>query len=468
MTIKIALPSGESQKAVAELLAKSGIVAPEYESASRVLRETDHDTGLTVRVFREKDIPVQVALGNYDLGVCGEVWLAEQQVRFPEQHVVPIGGLPGPESEVWVAAAPEAGCDPGQLPDVTSLLGGRIAAEFSNLADLFAVHARIPGYRLMPIRGSADAYPPEDAELVLTLGSQAAVESRGLVPLHRLFAGGLVLIANADALASKDLSALLEPLSAHICPRGPGVLLPPPATGTMNVHPARSRDVARLAVPDGHAQRHTVAALADAGIVLDGYEEKAFVRRPISDIEGLEVKVIRPQDMPDMVARGLFDLAITGQDLLREHRSLFPGSPVEMAVDLKRSRYLIGPVVDKQFGADTTKEALEIWSNLGRPVRVASEFPALAEAFARDSRLTHAEIMPIAGASEGFVPEDADILIEGSETGTSIRANNLKMLDPFMESTNCLIVRTEPITRRSDVVEHVTERLARAAASMKE
>ncbi len=39
------------------------------------------------------------------------------------------------------------------------------------------------------------------------------------------------------------------------------------------------RQTLRLAVPDGHAQRHTAAALADAGIVLDGYEAERAVRR---------------------------------------------------------------------------------------------------------------------------------------------------------------------------------------------
>jgi ATP phosphoribosyltransferase len=164
-----------------------------------------------------------------------------------------------------------------------------------------------------------------------------------------------------------------------------------------------------------------------------------------------------------MVALGRFDIAITGRDLLREHLSRFPSSPVEMAVDLGRSRYKIGPVVDQAFPAETTAEALAVWRTLGRPVRIASEFPALAEAFARSAHLVYATIMPIAGASEGFVPEDADVLIEGSETGTSIRANGLKMLDPFMESTNCVIVRSEPTTRRPDVLTYLLKRLGAAA-----
>lgn len=136
-----------------------------------------------------------------------------------------------------------------------------------------------------------------------------------------------------------------------------------------------------------------------------------------------------------------------------------------MAADLGRNRYRIGPVVDRAFPAETTADALEIWRNLGRAVRIASEFPATAEQFARDSHLPYTSIIPIAGASEGFVPEDADILVEGSETGTSIQANGLKMLDPFMESTNCVIWRRPPVTKNVPLLNHLVDRLRASVAS---
>jgi ATP phosphoribosyltransferase len=53
-------------------------------------------------------------------------------------------------------------------------------------------------------------------------------------------------------------------------------------------------------------------------------------------------------------------------------------------------------------------------------------------------------VIPINGASEGFVPDDADILIEGIDTGTSVRANKLTVLERFYESTNCVIANTQP------------------------
>lgn len=463
---RLALPTGDARVATGELLARAGIEASGYEPSSRVLRSSSENDTLSLRIFREKDIPVQVALGNYDIGICGDAWLTEQSLRFPQQKVVRIGGLPGPRVSLWLGAAPGSGLRPGDVPGGGETPGLRIASDFPNVADSVAVHLRLPAYRLLPVYGSADAYPPEDADLVLLPAESAdAVAAMGLVPLARIFSGGMALIANAESLADSRLGPVLSRLRTALTGDDPILDMPTPNATAMR-RSQRQLEVVRLALPDGHAQRHTRAALDDAGLRFAGYEEKSYVRRPQSNIPGLEVKVLRPQDMPQLVAMGLFDLAVTGVDWLTDHRARFPGSPARMVVDLGRSRYRIGPVVDQAFPAETLQQALPIWRSLGRRVRIASEYPALAETFARDNHLLNTAIIPINGASEGFVPEDADILIEGSETGTSIRANGLKMLDPFLESTNCLIASETPATTRVDLLNELIERFKVAAAAV--
>ena len=101
MNVKLALPASDARGPVAAMLAGAGIATTGYEPGSRTLRSVLPDDGLTLRAFREKDIPVQVAMGNYDLGICGDLWLSEMQVRFPLQRIVRIGGLPGPAAEVY-------------------------------------------------------------------------------------------------------------------------------------------------------------------------------------------------------------------------------------------------------------------------------------------------------------------------------------------------------------------------------
>jgi ATP phosphoribosyltransferase len=55
------------------------------------------------------------------------------------------------------------------------------------------------------------------------------------------------------------------------------------------------------------------------------------------------------------------------------------------------------------------------------------------------SRLGGYRVIPTWGATEAFLPDDADILIENTETGTTIAKNNLKIIDTLFESTACLV-----------------------------
>jgi ATP phosphoribosyltransferase len=57
------------------------------------------------------------------------------------------------------------------------------------------------------------------------------------------------------------------------------------------------------------------------------------------------------------------------------------------------------------------------------------------------------KLIPTWGASEAFLPEDADVLIENTETGSTISRHNLKVIDTLFESTACLIGNTEAIRK---------------------
>jgi ATP phosphoribosyltransferase len=108
--------------------------------------------------------------------------------------------------------------------------------------------------------------------------------------------------------------------------------------------------------------------------------------------------------------------------------------------DLKQSKYRIGAVVSKDLNVTNVNEAMEVWASQGiKKIRIASEYFGIADYFARNFIKSEYQIIPISGASEGFVPEDAEILVEGTETGATLEANNLEMKDLILESTNCII-----------------------------
>lgn len=446
--IKLALPTGDLRTPTAELLSAAGLNVEGYGEGSRQYRlRVAGSEEVRVRVFRERDIPMQVALGNYDIGVTSRTWIAEMQARFPQQPLVPLGDL-----RIGANALFAAGAGAGIGGDLQVARGGeagvRIASEYPNIAEAYARAARLPRYRVQAVAGAAEAYPPEDADTVIIAAKdEDAVRAHGLEPTHRLLDSSAWLIANAGSLSAKDLSSVLGRLQSATATAANGALhLPGPLAtpSAASLGKARGEGPLRLAIPDGHQQRHVFGALQKAGITFDGYEEKTYVRRPKTTIDGLEVKVIRPQDMPQLIAFGEFDIAITGRDLLLEHTFAFPSTPAAEMLDLQVSQYNLSAVVDGELPADNIADAMDYWREQGRDALiVAAEFPATADHYARSRHFWRYRVMPIAGASEGFVPEDADILIEGTETGRTIAENNLKVLDNIYRSTTCLVARKD-------------------------
>lgn len=454
--VRVALPTGDARAETAGMLEAAGCGIPDYAAGSRSLRFPMAGGTAIARVFREKDVPVQVALGNYDIGICNRAWIEELTQRYGTHEVVALRDLGFGAGALWIAAA-------GEMSD----LPVRIASEYPNIADVLARRLRLRRYRIFPVHGAAEAFPPEDADLALIAAAdEGEVEAHGLRPLHRVLDCSTWLIANRHSLATKDRSALLAQLLAAGSPAGGAGGLSVPADFALRTAVAGPRNKLRLALPDGHQQPHTVAALEAAGLRVCGYGDGEMSGRPRLEFDGdIEVKVIRPQDMPQQVAIGNFDLAVTGRDSLFDHLVQFPSSPVEEVVDLGRARYALAAIV-KGVAADTVSGAVAEWrARSAGPIRIASEYPNIADHFARERHLGRYSIIPIAGASEGFVPDDAEILIEGIDTGSSVRANNLTVLERFFESTNCVIAnKLRPEGAMRATFDALVERLCAGAA----
>jgi len=207
-----------------------------------------------------------------------------------------------------------------------------------------------------------------------------------------------------------------------------------------------------LALPDGHQMNHLVPFLENSGISFDGYEKNHLERRPklicnsdqalslIPDPEKIAAKVIRPQDMPSHVANANFDLAVTGTDWCNEHRLRFPGSPVVERLKLGFGKVRIVAAAHKKMG-NTLEHFLNKF-RLGqpnRPMRIASEYVYIADNYALLKQLYPYRIIMTYGATESLIPEDADLIIENTETGNTLRKNNLEIVDTIMSSEGCLI-----------------------------
>jgi ATP phosphoribosyltransferase len=418
-------------------------------------------------VFQEKDIPIQVAVGNYDLGICGRDWIDELLAKYPASGLVKVRNLGYGRGSLSLVCSPLSGIDSldGLRMNGMPL---RLVSEYPNLAEAFALKLRMRRFQVLPLWGAAEVYPPESADLAL-ISTSAEGAVPGLVPLASLLPTSAFLIANRSSWERRDIAELIvclmeaEPPAEVAAEAGPmmeGVEAPRPPSQDES-------DPVRLALPDGHQQPPTADFLKGAGLNLQGYSSSGGSRRPTIDLEGVNVKVIRPQDMPLQVANGNFDLAITGRDWLLDHLYRFPSSPARALLDLGFGRVRIVAVISQELPVESARQLVGLWNEGRIPgLRVASEYVNIADKYARDNHLGPYRVIPTWGASEAFLPEDADLLIENTETGQTLSQHNLKIIDTLFESTACVIGHKDgPMSpARAEKVASILQTLRKAGA----
>jgi ATP phosphoribosyltransferase len=443
--LKIALPKGRLLAPTAELLQKADWGIDGYTESARIYRlKSSRFPNLLGKMFHERDIPIQVAIGNYDLGICGLDWVEELLAKYATSALVKLRNLGYGEGGLYMVASGAEG-----VPSVESIQAGReivrLVSEYPNLAETFALKNRLRRFSIFPLWGAAEAYPPESAELALVAGRPGErVFDHNLVPVDEVLSFSACLIANKTSWEKKDLSELLASIDSQLTVAKSGSS--PPASTLQKSRrtgdyqpPDVDEKIIRLALPDGHQQQPTVQLLSKAGIRIDDYPSKTGNRRPSIGLEGVSVKVIRPQDMPLQVANGNFDLAITGKDWLTDHLYQFPSSPVSELLDLKFGWVRIVAVVSNEVPVENIVGLQQLYAERSLTVRVASEYTNIADKCARDNHLGVYKVIPTWGATEAFLPEDADMLIENTETGGTLGRHNLKIIETLFESTARLI-----------------------------
>ncbi len=442
-----------------------------YTKKARLYRlKSQRFPELSARMFHERDIPIQVAIGNYDFGICGLDWVEELLVKYPSSPLVKVKNLGYGEGALYVVASRSGAAITVEGMQVKSDVI-RIASQYPNLAESFAADLRLRRFNVFPLWGAAEVYPPENADLALISGkAEAAVFNfdNDLVPLSNVLSFSAFLIANRSSWKTKDMGEVLASIEDKLF-TGEGSLSSENVTRTSEIfgqYPSRvvAEDIVRLALPDGHQQLPTLQLLSKAGIQLDDYPSATGNRRPTTNLMGVIIKVIRPQDMPLQVANGNFDLAITGRDWFLEHLYRFPPSPITELLDLKFGKVKIVAVVSKDLSVTDVYGLRQLSAGRLVPLRVASEYVSIADKYARDNHLGLYRVIPTWGASEAFLPEDADLLIENTETGRTIARHNLRIIDTLFGSTACLIGSTGRVfsSTKSERMKSIIETLRTA------
>jgi len=463
--IKLALPKGRFLSSTASLLAEIGLGFQDYSDKTKQYRlRSARFPSLSAKILQEKDISIQVAVGNYDLGICGSDWIEEFLVKYPAGALVKISSLNYGEGSIHVVASAEAGI--ANLNELSARSNDyRIVSEYPNLAEAFALNLRMRRFRIFPVWGAAEAYPPESADLAVLWGKSGAhIATQGLIPLKRLLPVTAFLIANRESLENKDLSQILMCFDSKLTaePQTPIENELDTFEELKGSRPSWPAKEINLALPDGHQQAPTSQFLKRTGLVLQGYSEEVVSRRPSTDLDWLGIKVIRPQDMPLQVANSNFDLAITGEDWLLEHLYRFPSSPVKKLFALGFGTVKIVAAVSQEMPvADIDELRSLVQSNKFAPLKVASEYIDIADRYLRDNHINPYKLIPTWGASEAFLPEDADMLIDNVQTGKTLKQHKLKIIDVLFRSSACLIANKDSLASsdKKEKMEFLTKKL---------
>ncbi|MEM6326790.1 MAG: ATP phosphoribosyltransferase [Bacteroidota bacterium] len=174
----------------------------------------------------------------------------------------------------------------------------------------------------------------------------------------------------------------------------------------------------KLVLPKGRIQTAVQTALAECGITLSGAER---TYRPRVNVDGVEVKLLKSQNIPPLLALGQHDIGFAGADWVREQHA----DVVEL-LDLGFDPVRIVAAIPED----------QDWDAIRRQKRLiaVSEYRRLTTNWL--TRLgTDFTFVRSYGATEVFPPEDADLVVDNTATGATLRANRLQIVETIMEST---------------------------------
>jgi ATP phosphoribosyltransferase len=192
-----------------------------------------------------------------------------------------------------------------------------------------------------------------------------------------------------------------------------------------------SGNVLKLGIPKGSLEEATVNLFAKAGYQIKISSRSYF---PSIDDDEIECMLIRAQEIARYVADGVLDAGLTGKDWVQENRV-----DVEDVADLVYSKVSARPVrwvlaVPNDSPIKTVKDL--------QGKRIATEVVNMTTDYLKKHGVT-ASVEFSWGATEVKPPKLADAIVEVTETGNSLRANNLRILDTLMESNTKFIMNKD-------------------------
>jgi ATP phosphoribosyltransferase len=187
----------------------------------------------------------------------------------------------------------------------------------------------------------------------------------------------------------------------------------------------------KLGIPKGSLEAATIDLFRRAGFAITTSSRSYF---PSIDDPEIECMLIRAQEMARYVEDGVLDAGLTGRDWVEENEA-----HVETVADLIYAKQSFGKVrwVLAAPEASSYRQVHDLEGKI-----IATELVNITERYLA-SKGVHARVEFSWGATEVKPPELADAIVEVTETGSSLRANKLRILETVLESNTQLIANIE-------------------------
>ncbi|WP_135606550.1 ATP phosphoribosyltransferase [Methanococcoides sp. NM1] len=188
-----------------------------------------------------------------------------------------------------------------------------------------------------------------------------------------------------------------------------------------------------IAIPKGSLEEQTLLLFKQADLEIKKTSREYSPK--INDPRIEKIKILRPQEIPKYIEEGYFDLGISGRDWVVESSS----DVVEVA-DMPYSKQGAGIV--KIVIAVPQDSDIQSAKDIKPGSRVTTEYPNITKKFFDDLGIP-VDLHFSYGATEAKVPDLMDVVVDLTETGSTLRKNGLKIVDVMLESSSKLIANKE-------------------------
>ncbi|MGD9685152.1 MAG: ATP phosphoribosyltransferase [Candidatus Obscuribacterales bacterium] len=194
-----------------------------------------------------------------------------------------------------------------------------------------------------------------------------------------------------------------------------------------------------MVIPTGRIQEKVLDLLGRIGL---DFSRSGRSYRPAQKNAGVRAKMLKAQNIPELVALGRHDCGFSGYDWIRERRA----DVVEL-LDLGFDPVRIVAAVPEGLASSRDNKYRE----LGRPLVIASEYRELTATYIEQSGIDGIYLQTF-GATEALPPEDADMIVDNTATGATLQANRLVIVDELLRSTTRFICNrralADPVKKR--------------------